>query len=86
MLDDILLAYKVREEHVGTELMREMERQILLQTIDSKWVDYLHNIDLLREGIHLRGYGQRDPLKSISVKPLICLINFCAVYSKMPSA
>ena len=32
-------------------------------TIDSKWVDYLHNIDLLREGIHLRGYGQRDPLQ-----------------------
>lgn len=62
LLDDILLAYKVREEHVGKELMREMERQILLQTIDSKWVDYLHNIDLLREGIHLRGYGQRDPL------------------------
>jgi preprotein translocase subunit SecA len=40
-----------------------MERQILLNTIDRKWVDYLHNIDLLREGIHLRGYGQRDPLQ-----------------------
>ncbi len=63
LLDDVLLAYKVREEHLGTEVMRELERQILLQTIDSKWVDYLHNIDLLREGIHLRGYGQRDPLQ-----------------------
>jgi preprotein translocase subunit SecA len=59
----ISLAYQVREEHIGTEHMREMERQILLNTIDSKWVDYLHNIDLLREGIHLRGYGQRDPLQ-----------------------
>ena len=61
--EDILLAYKVREEHLTTPVMRELERQVLLQTIDSKWVDYLHNIDLLREGIHLRGYGQRDPLQ-----------------------
>ncbi len=59
----VRLAYEVREEHIGTETMRELERQILLRTIDSKWVDYLHNIDLLREGIHLRGYGQRDPLQ-----------------------
>ncbi|MBA3993883.1 MAG: hypothetical protein C0469_10180, partial [Cyanobacteria bacterium DS2.3.42] len=59
----ITLAYQVREEHIGIEHMREMERQILLNTIDGKWVDYLHNIDLLREGIHLRGYGQRDPLQ-----------------------
>ncbi len=63
LLEDVYLAYKVREEHLSTEIMRELERQILLQTIDSKWVDYLHNIDLLREGIHLRGYGQRDPLQ-----------------------
>ena len=59
----INLAYEVREQHVGEETMRELERQILLRTIDSKWVDYLHNIDILREGIHLRGYGQRDPLQ-----------------------
>jgi len=57
------LAYEVREEHIGTETMRELERQILLRTIDGKWIDYLHNIDILREGIHLRGYGQRDPLQ-----------------------
>jgi preprotein translocase subunit SecA len=57
------LAYNVREEHIGAETMRELERQVLLRTIDSKWVDYLHNIDQLREGIHLRGYGQRDPLQ-----------------------
>lgn len=59
----IKMAYEVREQHIGVEHMREMERQILLNTIDGKWVDYLHNIDLLREGIHLRGYGQRDPLQ-----------------------
>jgi preprotein translocase subunit SecA len=63
LLDAIKLAYEVREEHLGTETMRELERQILLRTIDAKWVDYLHNIDILREGIHLRGYGQRDPLQ-----------------------
>ncbi len=56
-------AYIVREEHLGEETMRELERQVLMRTIDGKWVDYLHNIDLLREGIHLRGYGQRDPLQ-----------------------
>ncbi|CAN5151152.1 preprotein translocase subunit SecA [soil metagenome] len=59
----ITMAYEVREEHIGTETMRELERQILLRTIDGKWIDYLHNIDILREGIHLRGYGQRDPLQ-----------------------
>jgi preprotein translocase subunit SecA len=63
LLEGIKMAYEVREQHLTTETMREMERQILLQTIDSKWIDYLHNIDILREGIHLRGYGQRDPLQ-----------------------
>jgi preprotein translocase subunit SecA len=57
------IAYQVREEHIGADVMRELERQILLRTIDSKWIDYLHNIEQLREGIHLRGYGQRDPLQ-----------------------
>jgi preprotein translocase subunit SecA len=59
----VQLAYEVREQHIGVDTMRELERQIMLRTIDSKWVDYLHNIELLREGIHLRGYGQRDPLQ-----------------------
>lgn len=63
LLESIKLAYEVREEHLGSESMRDLERQILLRTIDSKWIDYLHNIDILREGIHLRGYGQRDPLQ-----------------------
>ncbi len=57
------MAYDVREQHLGSEMMRDLERQILLRTIDGKWIDYLHNIDILREGIHLRGYGQRDPLQ-----------------------
>ncbi len=63
LLEAARLAYQVREEHVGENVMRELERQILMRTIDTKWVDYLHNIEQLREGIHLRGYGQRDPLQ-----------------------
>lgn len=57
------LAYEAREKELGEENMRELERQVLLRTIDTKWVDYLHNIDLLRDGVNLRGYGQRDPLQ-----------------------
>jgi len=63
LMESIRLTYEVREQYIGTENMRELERQILLRTIDGKWVDYLHSIDQLREGIHLRGYGQRDPLQ-----------------------
>lgn len=61
--DAMETAYKVREEHVGLDEMREFERQVLLHNIDTKWVDYLHNIDLLREGIQLRAYAQKDPLQ-----------------------
>ncbi len=57
------MAYDVREQHIGAETLREIERQVLLRTIDGKWVDHLHNIELVREAIHLRGYGQRDPLQ-----------------------
>ena len=42
--------------------MRSMERDILLRVIDAKWIDHLHNIDMLRDGIGLRAYGQKDPL------------------------
>jgi preprotein translocase subunit SecA len=63
LLEATRLAYQTREEHIGQPVMRELERQILMRTIDTKWVDYLHNIEQLREGIHLRGYGQRDPLQ-----------------------
>lgn len=63
LMDATKLAYATREEHIGEPIMRELERQILMRTIDTKWVDYLHNIEQLREGIHLRGYGQRDPLQ-----------------------
>lgn len=46
----------------GENVMRSLERDILLRVIDNKWIDHLHNIDMLREGIGLRAYGQKDPL------------------------
>ena len=55
-------AYDIRKEELGSENIQEIERQIMLHVIDNKWVEHLHNMDALREGIHLRGYGQKDPL------------------------
>ncbi|MCD6082814.1 preprotein translocase subunit SecA [Candidatus Aerophobetes bacterium] len=55
-------AYEEKEARLGEELMRELERMILLHIIDSRWKDHLYAIDSLKEGIGLRGYGQRDPL------------------------
>ena len=54
--------YKSREAQFGPELMREIERAVVLQVVDSKWKDHLDAMDMLREGIGLRAYGQRDPL------------------------
>ncbi|NMC36265.1 preprotein translocase subunit SecA [Candidatus Beckwithbacteria bacterium] len=55
-------AYKGREQELGSELMRQIETFISLRTIDKLWMEHLTAIDDLREGIGLRGYGQRDPL------------------------
>jgi preprotein translocase subunit SecA len=54
--------YKDKEYHLGTERMREFERVIMLQIIDTQWKDHLLGMDYLKDGIGLRGYGQRDPL------------------------
>jgi preprotein translocase subunit SecA len=59
---DANAAYKRREEELGSELMRYLERQILLQIIDNRWREHLYEMDYLREGIHLRGFAQIDPL------------------------
>jgi len=55
-------AYEQKEAVIGAERMRELERAIMLYMIDSKWVDHLQAMDILREGIGLRAYGQLDPL------------------------
>ena len=59
---DIVTAYDDREEELGPELMRALERFMLLQIIDERWREHLHDMDYLREGIHLRGFAQIDPL------------------------
>jgi preprotein translocase subunit SecA len=54
--------YEEKEASIGPEMMRLHEKYLLLQVIDQQWKDHLLNIDHLKEGIGLRGYGQRDPL------------------------
>ena len=54
--------YTQKEETLGLEIVREAERQIMLHVIDSKWIEHLHAMDSLKDGIHLQGYGQKDPL------------------------
>jgi preprotein translocase subunit SecA len=60
--EDVVQAYDEREEELGEELMRALERFMLLQIIDNRWREHLHDMDYLREGIHLRGFAQIDPL------------------------
>src|SRR3954451_2472109 len=60
--EDVVEAYDEREEELGDELMRALERFMLLQIIDERWREHLHDMDYLREGIHLRGFAQIDPL------------------------
>jgi preprotein translocase subunit SecA len=55
-------AYERREQEFGSEVMREVERRVVLSVLDRKWREHLYEMDYLREGIGLRGYGQRDPL------------------------
>src|SRR3954468_1023122 len=60
--EDAIKAYDEREEELGAELMRQIERYILLQIIDERWREHLHDMDYLREGIHLGGFAQMGPL------------------------
>ena len=54
--------YVPEEPFSHTNIMRNIEKDILLRVVDNKWIDHLHNIDMLRDGIGLRAYGQKDPL------------------------
>ena len=61
-VEEALAAYDAKEEAVGTDVMRELERVVLLNITDTKWREHLYEMDYLQEGIHLRAYAQRDPL------------------------
>ncbi len=60
--EEALAQYDQREEELGDELMRALERFLLLQIIDQRWREHLYDMDYLREGIHLRGFAQIEPL------------------------
>ena len=59
---DMSVAYQAREDKLGAEAMRELERRVVLTTIDRRWRDHLYEMDYLKEGIGLRAMAQRDPL------------------------
>ncbi len=59
---DALDAYAEREEAFGAELMRDIERYVILQIVDTRWREHLESMDYLREGVHLRAMAQKDPL------------------------
>ena len=62
VLSDAHIAYQTRTEEVGVEIMRELERRVMLSVVDRKWRDHLYEMDYLKEGIGLRAMAQRDPL------------------------
>jgi len=62
LINHIKKVYEEKEQLIGPEMLRELERTVMLQQIDSQWKDHLLNIDHLKEGIGLRGYAQKDPL------------------------
>ena len=72
--DDAMAAYDRREEELGTNdetgepLIRDVERYVLLSVVDQRWREHLYNMDYLREGIHLRGLAQKDPLSEYRIE------------------
>jgi preprotein translocase subunit SecA len=62
IVEDAMKLYDERQTELGEELMRALERYLLLQIIDQRWREHLYDMDYLREGIHLRGFAQIDPL------------------------
>ncbi|MGS0730700.1 SEC-C metal-binding domain-containing protein, partial [Shewanella sp. 0m-11] len=54
-------AYKAKEEMVGEQVLRQFEKAVMLQTLDGLWKEHLSAMDHLRQGIHLRGYAQKNP-------------------------
>lgn len=61
--EEVISFYDAKEEEMTAERMREFEKVVLLRSIDSKWIDHIDAMDQLRQGIHLRAYGQTDPLR-----------------------
>jgi len=62
VLSDSKIAYQKREDSLGSQVMRELERRVVLSVIDRRWRDHLYEMDYLKDGIGLRAMAQRDPL------------------------
>ncbi len=62
IFEDLARKYQEKEDLIGSDIMRQTERMLMLQVIDDQWKDHLLSMDHLKEGIGLRGYGQKDPL------------------------
>ncbi|WP_174614277.1 preprotein translocase subunit SecA [Virgibacillus ihumii] len=63
IMNKVKVRYDEKEEELSPEQMREFEKVIVLRTVDTKWMDHIDQMDQLRQGIHLRAYGQTDPLQ-----------------------
>lgn len=60
--------YEARERSIGSSMMRELEKAVMLKVVDSKWMEHLDDMDMLKEGIGLRSYGQRNPIVEYKVE------------------
>ena len=60
--------YESREKSIGSAMMRELEKAVMLKVVDSKWMEHLDDMDMLKEGIGLRSYGQRNPIVEYKVE------------------
>ena len=61
VVDSVITAYSEKEASVGADVMRQLEKQVMLEVLDRHWKEHLANMDHLRQGIHLRGYAQKNP-------------------------
>ncbi|HOB22420.1 MAG TPA: SEC-C metal-binding domain-containing protein, partial [Bacillota bacterium] len=68
LLGEVGELYQKKEEEIGSDNLRQIERYILLQVVDRKWMEHLRNMDELKEGIGLRAYGQRNPLQEYQLE------------------
>ena len=68
VLNIVKKKYDQREQEIPEDQLREFEKVILLRTVDAKWMDHIDQMDQLRQGIHLRAYGQTDPLREYQME------------------
>jgi len=75
--------YEKKEQEVGPESMRQIERVAALRVIDNLWIEHLENMDSLKDSVRLRAYGQRDPLVEYKKEALIMFKELLDNYEKM---